>query len=182
MGDAVLQGQPSVPTLETERLILRPQRRDDLDALAALRAEFRESLAMPVDPSPVETVWRRYLATIGHWSEMGFGYWAVEETESGRFVGEVGFGVFMRPVEPGFGVTPEAGWALARWAQGRGYALEALAAGHLWMERQGVDRTVCLIDAGNERSLSLAAKLAYRQFARSHYDDGDVILMERFSD
>ncbi len=179
--ETAVDAQGLIPVLETERLILRAPRIEDLDAFIALRAEFREHHAMPPDLSPVETCWRRLLATVGHWVVVGYGYWALEDKENGHFAGEVGFGEFKRALSPDLGAAPEAGWALARWAQGRGLALEALAAVHRWIAARGVARTVCMVSVGNDRSMRLAAKLDYRQYARARYDQSDVVLLERFA-
>ena len=47
----------------------------------------------------------------GHWAILGFGYWVVRDTQSGRFLGEVGFADYHREIEPSLHGTPEIGWA-----------------------------------------------------------------------
>jgi hypothetical protein len=71
--------------------------------------------------------WARILTYVGHWATLGFGYWVVEERDTGAFVGEVGFADFRREVTPSIGGIPEGGWVLSPAMRGRGYASEALA-------------------------------------------------------
>ena len=110
---------------------------------------------------------------------MGFGYWAWEEKATGRFVGEGGFSDFKREVEPVLD-APEHGWALAPWAHGQGFALEALNAHVAWGEAHFKRRDfVCMIAPENERSIKLAHKVGYREFARSTYKGEPEILLRR---
>ena len=75
---------------------------------------------------------------------------------------------------------PEAAWTIARWAQGLGYATEAAAAAHAWMEvRVNAARTVCIIHPSNESSLRVAEKLGYVPFAERSYRGYSVLMLER---
>ena len=96
-------------------------------------------------------------------------------------VGEIGFGDFQRTLEPSFGDTPEAGWALAPNAHGKGYASEALAAVLAWGEQHfGPDaRTVCMINIDNAASVKVAEKMGFAPFAYATYRNEPVILFER---
>src|SRR5260221_5028702 len=58
----------------------------------------------------------------GAWAIQGFGMFSVLETATGRLIGRVG------PVQPEGWPGTEIGWALARQAWGRGYAVEAASA------------------------------------------------------
>ncbi len=98
----------------------------------------------------------------GHWALLGYGYWAVEEKVSGRCIGEIGFANFMRPLTLALEGMPELGWVLAPWAQGNGYATEALKAVVAWGDAQFQSRrTVCIIHRDNHRSFRVAEKLGY---------------------
>ncbi len=58
---------------------------------------------------------------------LGYGYWAARETAGGRAsVGEIGFADFHRGIQPSIDGVPEMGWALASWAHGQGFAVEAI--------------------------------------------------------
>jgi RimJ/RimL family protein N-acetyltransferase len=93
---------------------------------------------------------------------LGFGYWAVEEKASGRYIGELGFAQFKRNIQPSIDGMPELGWALAPTAQGKGYAIEALKAAQSWGDNHfGSLCTVCIIHRDNLRSFRVAEKLGY---------------------
>ncbi len=77
-------------------------------------------------PSTREQSWSRMLRVAGMWHHMGFGFLAIVEKESGRFIGEAGF---RRPAarwNPRSRGRMEVGWALMPSAHGRGFATEAL--------------------------------------------------------
>lgn len=150
---------PAAPTvLETPRLLLRPFRADDLDPYAALCAD-PEVMRYVGDRGVLsrEDAWRQMAMLAGHWQLRGFGMWAVEERETGAFVGRVG--LHYPEGWPG----REIAWALARPFWGRGYAMEAARAalGEAF-GRLGWPRVISLIDPRNIRSVRLAARLGGR--------------------
>ena len=51
-------------------------------------------------PFTREEVWARILRYVGHWTLMGFGFWAIEEKATGDFIGEVGLADFQRDLDP----------------------------------------------------------------------------------
>lgn len=174
---------PSAPVrIETERLVLRILRADDFPEYAAVAADpetfrYSQRAGMTNDES-----WTRLLRHAGHWALLGHGLFGVEEKASGRFVGEAGLGDFRRGLGPEFDDAPEAAWTIARWAQGRGYATEAAAAAHRWMEvRFATTRSVCIIHVDNAASLSVARKLGYRAFAERGYRGYRALLLERLT-
>lgn len=169
------------PLLETERLRLRGHRVEDLEA----------SLALWTDPAVTrfigsgkaftrEEVWARLVRYVGHWSLMGYGYWAVEEKETGAFVGEVGFADFQRVIEPALDGMPEMGWVLAPQVHGKGYATEAVRGALDWGDAHfGATPTVCLIDPENRPSLRVAEKCGFVARERAAYKDKTVLLFRR---
>ncbi len=168
------------PTLTTERLVLRDHRVTDLDACAAMRADAEVARFITGDPIGRGDTWRRLLSTAGHWALLGFGYWAVEERASGRFVGEVGLSDFKRDAAPSFEGAPEIGWVLARWSHGRGFATEAAHAALAWIDAvHRPPRTVCMIDEANAASVRIAEKLGYRRYGEADLGDCLVSLFER---
>jgi RimJ/RimL family protein N-acetyltransferase len=170
----------SAPDVETARLLLRGHRREDLADSLAMWSDPRVTRHIGGVPSSEERTWARLLGYRGHWTFTGYGYWLVEERASGRFVGEVGFADFKRDVTPSLGGAPEAGWALAPWAHGKGYATEALGAATAWLEGLlGKVRTVCMIDPQNTPSLRLALRAGYREWARTTYRGEATVLLER---
>jgi RimJ/RimL family protein N-acetyltransferase len=170
----------AVPTIETARLQLRGHRVEDLGACAAMWADAAVVRHIGGRPFSAEETWGKILRYAGLWTLLGFGYWAIEEKGSGRFVGEVGFADFKRQIAPSFGGAPEIGWALAAWAHGAGFGTEAVGAAVAWADAHlGAGTTVCLIDPENAGSIRVAAKCGYREFARTTYKGHTTILFER---
>ncbi|HHV7518648.1 TPA: GNAT family N-acetyltransferase [Burkholderia orbicola] len=173
----------SPPVLDTPRLILEGHPLGDFDALAAMWAEpgvvahiFNGTPSTPRDS------WMRMLAYRGLWPLLGYGYWAIREKASGRYVGDLGFADFHRNIEPPIRGVPEAGWALATWAQGNGYATEALAAALAWLDaQQRFERSVCLIAPTNLASIRVAEKAGYGEPRRIRFNDADSLMFSRKS-
>jgi RimJ/RimL family protein N-acetyltransferase len=127
-----------------------------------------------------EESWQRFLRHAGLWSLIGYGFWAVEEKASGRFIGEAGFHDLKRDIAPSIEGVPEAGWGLVSDAHGRGLATEVVSRVVAWGDDVlRAPRTVCIIDPENAGSLNVAAKCGYREFARTTYHDHATILLER---
>jgi RimJ/RimL family protein N-acetyltransferase len=170
----------AAPTIETGRLRMRSFRATDLDDYAAMWADPVVLQHIGIPPSPREQTWTRLLRAHGHWALMGFGFWAVEEIATGRFVGEVGLAEFMREMEPSLVGTPEIGWVLSQWSHGRGFATEAAQTAIAWWdENHGGSRTVCIIDPDNAASLRVADKCGYREFARTTYKESPILVLAR---
>ena len=145
----------TIPTLETERLILRPFREDDVGALFAVSQDpevvrFIGDRRVPT----LQESWRAVAGWIGHWAMRGYGQWAIEERSSERFVGRAGI---INPAEwPG----PEVGYLLGRNWWGRGYATEAASAAMNWgFDQVGFDELISLIDPDNAASIAVATRL-----------------------
>ena len=173
-------GSSTVPVIETERLRLRGHRLDDFDRLAALWADPIVTRFIGGKPSTREESWMRLLRSVGHWAALGFGYWVVEEKASGRIVGEIGFSELKREIEPSFEGIPEAGWVLAPWAHGKGFATEAVTAVVAWGEAHlGARTTTCIVSPENTASIRVAEKCGYREFARTAYKGSPTIVFRR---
>jgi RimJ/RimL family protein N-acetyltransferase len=167
-------------SIDTERLTLRRHTLDDFEDVAGMWADAEVVRYISGEPLSHEDCWAKFLRMAGHWSLLGFGYWVVREKASGRFVGEVGFGNFKRALSPSLGDAPEAGWALERWAHGKGYAAEAVRAALAWGEdRFGKVRMVCLISPENTPSLRLAEALGFKAYAETTYKGHASTLLER---
>ena len=169
-----------VPVIETARLRLRRHDAGDLDACAAMWADPFVTRHIGGRPFSREEVWARILRYVGHWTLMGYGYWALVEKESGSFIGDLGFADFKRDLDPSLGDDPEIGWVLATRVHGRGYATEAVSAAVAWGERCfGPRRTVCLIDPDNAASIRVAGKCGYRELRRTTYKGEPTIVFAR---
>lgn len=141
------------PTLETERLILRPPRADDLDAWAAFSAE-PDTMRFLGGPQSRAVAWRAMAAMAGAWALLGFGMFSVVEKASGRWIGRLG------PWRPEGWPVSEIGWALCRSATGRGYAREGAAAAIDWaVDALGWTEFGHVIAPDNAASIGLARRL-----------------------
>ena len=157
----------SVPSLETERLLLRPWRAaEDLDALAAMNADA-EVMRWVAPNRPLSRGESADLLDriVRHWDEHGFGLWAVEPREGGA--GCIGFaGLAIPSFLPAVLPAVEVGWRLAPAWWGRGYATEAACASvEFGFARLGLRAIVSIIDEHNARSLAVARRLGMRRGA-----------------
>jgi len=169
-----------VPVLETERLLLRGYQLADLSEFAAMWTEPDFYRFLGGKPQSEEDVWRRLMGLVGHWVLMGYGYWAVEEKSTGRFIGNIGFSDYNRDLTPSIKGIPEIGWVLAPRVHGLGYATEAVRAALAWGDQHFAQkRTVCIIDPANTPSLHVAQKFGYQEFARTTYKEQPIIILSR---
>jgi RimJ/RimL family protein N-acetyltransferase len=169
-----------IPILETDRLRLRRHRVDDFAACTAMWADPAVTRFLGVNPFKAEEVWDRLLRYVGHWALLGFGFWAVEEKETGAFVGDLGFMDFKRDMQPSLKDVPEIGWILASRAHGKGYATEAVRAAVTWGTAHfKSQRTACIIDPDNLRSIRVAEKCGYQKELLTTYKSHPVILFLR---
>ena len=114
-----------VPTLTTDRLVMRGWRDEDLDAYAKITAD-REVMRFMGGPLDLADTWRQMAFLAGHWELRGYGLWVVER--EGELIGRIGL---LNPEGwPGL----EVGWLLARHAWGQGYATAAMVRNRV-MER-----------------------------------------------
>lgn len=150
------------PCLETERLVLRHFTLDDFEALEACWADPEMVKYIGGgQPQSAEMSWGRLLRYIGHWQALGYGYWAVFEKETQRYIGSVGFQDLHRDLTPPL-EYPEAGWTLLPAVHGKGYAKEAVGAIMQWADKAFAGPVCCIIDDGNQRSLHLAARHGFQ--------------------
>ncbi|UOQ51583.1 GNAT family N-acetyltransferase [Hymenobacter cellulosivorans] len=169
-----------IPVIPTARLLLREHRFADLAAFTAIFQKPDFYAFLGGQPLPEEDVWTKLLRNNGHWSLLGFGYWAVEETATGRYIGTVGFADWRRAMDPSLKGEPEIGWVLDPAIHGRGYATEAVAAALAWGEAHfACSRTVCIIDPDNAPSLRVAAKHGYQPIAETIYKEKPIVVLAR---
>lgn len=148
-------------TLTSERLILRPWRDDDLDALAALCADPEVMAHFPatLDRAGSADLLRRLQA---HQAEHGFTFWCLERREDGAFVGFTGLARvgFDAPFAP----AVEIGWRLARPFWGQGHALEAARRSlDFAFDELGLAQVVSFTVPANRRSWGLMERLGMRR-------------------
>ena len=148
--DGATERSSVVPVIETARLRLRAHRADDHAACLAIWSDPEVTRYIGGRPFTSEEVWKRLLQYVGLWSLLGYGYWAVEEKATGRYIGDIGFADFKRELEPSLHGMLEFGWVLAPHAHGQGYASEAVTAAVAWGEQHfSTLRAVCIISPEN---------------------------------
>jgi RimJ/RimL family protein N-acetyltransferase len=173
-----LDGQ--VPEIRTSRVILRAHGRADFEDYAGMWAEPSVTRFIGGRARSREESWLRLLRHRGMWSMLGYGFWAIEDRESGALAGEAGFHDLKRAMTPSIEGLPEAGWALRGDWQGKGLASEVVEAMLDWADRSLPDeRTVCIIDPDNLASLRVAEKCGYVTAGPVVYGDSRPLLLER---
>ena len=141
------------PTLETERLILRPTAAADFEAWAAFMAD--EEVTRYLGGVQARSVaWRGMLQVAGAWSVQGYSMFSVIEKATGRWVGRLG------PWQPEGWPGTEVGWGLSRDAWGKGYAMEGAVASIDWaFDHLGWTDVIHSIESGNLASRRVAERL-----------------------
>ncbi|PTX02691.1 GNAT family N-acetyltransferase [Pararhodobacter aggregans] len=159
------------PVLTTDRLILRQPQLSDFEHWAEFFATGRSvHEGGPLDRAGAYRVWASDAAL---WLLRGYGPFAVEDRETGAYLGDVGI------YQPeGFPET-ELGWFVVPEAEGRGIAAEAARAVMGWARaRFGWEHLVNIIDPRNTRSLALGLRLGgVIDPARPGVDPGDVVIL-----
>jgi RimJ/RimL family protein N-acetyltransferase len=154
-----------IPTVETERLILRGWKEDDAAGVAEIYGS-EENTRFIGEKLTVDGAWRMVAQRIGQWHLRGFAMFAVEEKATGAFVGHAG------PNFPAGWPEREIGWALVPKFHGRGYATEAGRASlHFAYETLGWDTAISLIDADNLPSRKVAQRLGATYESTQHVTD-----------
>lgn len=110
-----------IPTIETERLILRAPRPEDFATYRAFFADAEASAAYG-GPLSMGQAWRVLAMDFGHWALRGYGRWAIESRDSGEMVGSCGLWW------PEGLQRSELTWWLLPEGRGKGYATEASVA------------------------------------------------------
>ena len=159
-----------VPTLRTERLVLRPFREEDLDAWAQILAD-PETAEFIGGVRTREDAWRSMAMYLGHWELRGYGQWAVERRLDGRLIGRAGLWY------PEGWPELEVGWTLDRSVWGEGFATEAGQAAMEWgFSEVGLTRIASVIGRENSRSRAVAVRLGM-ELAYETAIDGDPVVV-----
>jgi RimJ/RimL family protein N-acetyltransferase len=157
---------PGIPTLTTERLVLRPFVADDLDELAAIHAEesfwwypLRGAMTKEETAQFLERVTARYESD-------GFGIEALVDRATGTMIGWAGLAVphFLPEVLP----AVEVGWRLASAHRGKGLATEAgTAAVDFGFTLGGLTRIVSIYEPENVASGNVMERLGFTPCLRT---------------
>jgi RimJ/RimL family protein N-acetyltransferase len=144
--------------IETERLLLRGWRDEDLEPYARLCAD-PEVMRFIGNGSTLdrEQAGEQVSRFRRHWEVRGFGLWALEEKRTGAFVGFAGL-AHQEDWAEGEHKT-EVGWRLGREFWGRGFATEAAKASVAYgFDTLGLERIISIIQPDNAASRRVAEK------------------------
>lgn len=145
-------------TVRTERLVLRPFRPDDVDAVHRASQDPETQRYVPGVPVPytLEAARDFVVGTAMRERTDGTGLPVVIEA-AGEFAGTGGLS--FRPGRLG----PEIGYAVAPWARGRGYAAETARALADWGLAHGAARVHLFVDVDNTASRTAARRAGFVQ-------------------
>ncbi len=148
----------TIPTLTTDRFVLRAFRESDVPALTALHSD-PDVMRFLRPNGEIETrprqAWDYMAVQMGHWLLKGYGKWALADRATDELIGRVGY--FDPPYEwPGL----ELGWTLSRGVWGQGYATQAAQLALDWgFETLGTDEILSAINPDNSASIRVAERL-----------------------
>jgi RimJ/RimL family protein N-acetyltransferase len=153
----------TVPTLTTERLIIRPFVHEDLEELAVIQAE--ESFWWyPLRAGMTTEQTAAFLVRfIDRYETDGFGVEALIDRQSGAMIGWAGLAIphFLPEILP----AVEVGWRLASAYRGRGLATEAGRAAVDWgFTSGGLTRIVSIYEPDNVASGKVMEHLGFTTF------------------
>lgn len=142
----------AIPTIETERLFLRPLVMEDWPEYAGLMLSARA--VYMGGPFSTAAAWGMFCHDMAQWALMGHGALMIEDRGTGLCLGQVG--INHGPLFP----EHELGWHVYPHAEGKGYAHEAAKALRDWAFRvRGLETLVSYIHPDNIRSRRLAERL-----------------------
>jgi RimJ/RimL family protein N-acetyltransferase len=139
--------------VETERLILRPPNRADVQPMFEIHQD-PDVMRFVGKPGDISVAWRNVAMMIGHWQMLGYGMWVVVNRADREVIGRAG--LWNEEGCPGL----ELGWLIRKSAWGQGYATEAAQASLRWAWKNVKgDHIISVIHAENAPSIRIAEKL-----------------------
>ena len=154
--------------LETERLILREYTMDDFNALYEILSD-PETMSHYPKPYDQKGTTRWLTWSLDNYVKYGFGLWAIELKETGRFIGDCG--ITMQKIDGE--ILPEVGYHIHKDFWRQGYAKEAAAACRDWLFRNtSFDTAYSYMTCSNIGSYSTAASIGMKRLKA--FDDQGV--------
>ena len=144
-----------IPTLRTRRLVLRGMRADDLQPFAAMNAnpEVMRYLGSGKPLTAAET-WGLMARMLGQWGLRGYGFFALEDAATGRFVGRSGILHTLDWPEP------ELAYGVDQPFWGQGLATESAVAIRDWgFSACGLKLLASFVRPDNAASIGVLRKL-----------------------
>lgn len=144
--------QTAIPTLETERLILRAPTRTDFAAYREILLSDRA--AYMDDTMDADRAWLWFVNDLSGWLLDGHGLLSMIDKACDSVLGFISITKLDRFPET------ELGWMTTAQAEGKGYAFEAATAARDWaLGTRNMPTLVSYIDLENARSINLAKRL-----------------------
>ncbi len=165
--------------IETERLILRRWRPEDLAPFAALNADAEVMAHFPA-PHTREQSDGLVAMIDDHFDRHGFGWWAVERRSDGALLGMTGLSTLRpeSPLHPGV----EIGWRFARHAWGQGHASEAARASLAFgFQRLSLAEIVSFTATTNAASEAVMRRIGLERRAVDDFDHPAIVEGHRLS-
>jgi RimJ/RimL family protein N-acetyltransferase len=168
----------TIPTLTTERLVLRAPEAADFPVY---RDFFGDAEASHFYGGPMEAdrAWRVLATDLGHWALRGYGRWSIVEKASGAMVG--GCGLWWPEAYP----RSELTWWIIPSARRNGYAIEASrAAVRFGYDTLGWELVETHMNDENVAARLLAQKLGGVKILRERFPDGverDIFALPRIA-
>jgi ribosomal-protein-alanine N-acetyltransferase len=161
--------------LETDRLLLRPFRKSDLDDLAALNSDA-ENMKFVSPPLAREQVAGIIDWFIAEWKRLGYGWFAVVHKRTGRLLGQCG----LQSIEDETNLsTAELIFVIDRKEWGKGYATEAAGAVvRFGFESGGLQRIVAVAVKENSPARNVLARLGFAHVDNRALQDHEVMYYE----
>ena len=155
----------TIPTFETERLILRPFTAEDVEPLHGIMNQegILQYFPGPGNP-PIEKVEKFVAHQVKQWDEIGYAWWAVELKETRRLLGWNGLQYLPETGETEIGFLTDSGY----W--GLGLTTEAGRIGVLFaFETVGIDELIALAHPENRASQRVIEKFGLRFVEETEY-------------
>jgi RimJ/RimL family protein N-acetyltransferase len=163
-----MSGPARFDRVQTSRLLMRRWQDSDREPFAALNGDpetmrfFPATLDRAASDAVIDRIESRF-------EQRGYGFWALEITATGEFIGFTGLNAMPDGV-PGGGPAPagvEVGWRLARAAWHHGYATEAArAALGVAFDGVGLAEIWSMTAVLNEPSQAVMRRLEMTEVAR----------------
>ncbi len=151
----------SLQVYQTPRLLLRQWKDSDREVFFEMSSDPRvmDHFPSPLSRSESDAVADKIIRLI---NERGWGFWALEEKSSARFLGLTGLNI---PIpELPFSPCVEIGWRLMFSAWGKGFASEAAAkALEVAFEKTKLEEVVAFATVGNLRSHKVMERLGMKK-------------------
>jgi len=162
--------------LETNRLILREYVQDDFTNLEQIISD-PETMKFYPKPYDKKGVQRWLDFSFYHYQKYGFGWWVLENKETGEFIGDCGITIQDIDGE----MLPEIGYHLNKKYWRQGYAKEAASAVRDWLyNNTNYDAAYSYMVKANDASVNTASSIGLKRI-KEFEEDGVIYCVYRLT-